>query len=72
MYTNFDIYQIYNQTCITHRKMDFTSFCIQTIYIRAKLSVKNPMRNFRTKITTLIILFQQIEKKGNKDVNNEY
>ncbi|OOB93401.1 hypothetical protein B0191_17185 [Leptospira interrogans serovar Hardjo] len=72
MYTIFNIYQIYNQTCITHRKMDFTSFCIQTIYIRPKLSEKNPLSNFRSKFTTLFFLFQQLEKKGNKDDNNEY
>lgn len=52
--------------------MDFTSFCIQTIYIRPKLSEKNPLSNFRSKFTTLFFLFQQLEKKGNKDDNNEY
>lgn len=48
--------------------MDFTSFCIQTIYIRPKLSEKKPLSKF----TTLFFLFQQLEKKGNKDDNNEY
>lgn len=52
--------------------MDFASFCIHTIYIRSKFSEKKTLSNFRSKFTTLFFLFQQLEKKGNKDDNNEY